>query len=454
MVKGLEVFREHFRNFADRYVLIGGAACDIAMTGAGQSVGRPKSAFAALPRHSVLRILGAIHRDRRIDPLLDVAVWVANRVNADIGALSIGGIFIILGGMSNSDHQAKLEERVIRAAEAALSRQQYVCAIDVLCGMGLLLPMHVDSWRKGRMDCLERVIQGNLHKISSSMEIFRRWAREKGLKPSETGYVRRVRSGTIPLQFSKSGDPPIEQSYRTHYISPALSEHKQEKLQEKLNRAPQPVVFQTLRDAQCSECGMEMGEGSFLLMESEQPLCLACAGFGDLEFLAAGDVALTRRATKYSARNAVVVRFSRARKRYERQGVLVETSALEKADRECAEDADERAAGRAREAVRRREEDRKLVARMAKQIGVLFPGCPAHELATIAEHTAARGSGRVGRTEAGRNLEELALTAAVVAAVRHKHTEYDKLLERGMDRATARQTVGDKIEEVLAAWRT
>ena len=35
MVKGLEVFREHFRNFADRYVLIGGAACDIAMTGAG-----------------------------------------------------------------------------------------------------------------------------------------------------------------------------------------------------------------------------------------------------------------------------------------------------------------------------------------------------------------------------------------------------------------------------------
>ena len=35
MVKGLEVFREHFRNFADRYVLIGGTACDIAMTGAG-----------------------------------------------------------------------------------------------------------------------------------------------------------------------------------------------------------------------------------------------------------------------------------------------------------------------------------------------------------------------------------------------------------------------------------
>ena len=35
MVKGLEVFREHFRDYADRYVFIGGAACDIAMTSAG-----------------------------------------------------------------------------------------------------------------------------------------------------------------------------------------------------------------------------------------------------------------------------------------------------------------------------------------------------------------------------------------------------------------------------------
>jgi len=88
---------------------------------------------------------------------------------------SIGGILIILDGMSNSDRQSRLEERVIRAAESALSRQQYVSAIDVFCGMGLLLPMHVDSWRKGRVDCLERVIQGNLHKISSAMEILRRW---------------------------------------------------------------------------------------------------------------------------------------------------------------------------------------------------------------------------------------------------------------------------------------
>jgi hypothetical protein len=88
--------------------------------------------------------------------------------------------------MPNSDRKNELEQRVVRAAEAALSRQQYVSAIDVLCGMGLLTPTHVDSWRKGRIDFLERVVLGNLSKISSSMAIFRRWAREKGLNPSET----------------------------------------------------------------------------------------------------------------------------------------------------------------------------------------------------------------------------------------------------------------------------
>jgi len=31
MVKGLDIFRVHFQDYADRYVLIGGTACDIAM---------------------------------------------------------------------------------------------------------------------------------------------------------------------------------------------------------------------------------------------------------------------------------------------------------------------------------------------------------------------------------------------------------------------------------------
>lgn len=35
MVKGLDVFKNHFRNYSNRYILIGGTACDLAMDAAG-----------------------------------------------------------------------------------------------------------------------------------------------------------------------------------------------------------------------------------------------------------------------------------------------------------------------------------------------------------------------------------------------------------------------------------
>ncbi len=35
MVRGLDIFKEHFRSYADRYVLIGGTACDLAMREVG-----------------------------------------------------------------------------------------------------------------------------------------------------------------------------------------------------------------------------------------------------------------------------------------------------------------------------------------------------------------------------------------------------------------------------------
>jgi hypothetical protein len=351
------------------------------------------------------------------------------------------------------DRHEELRKRVVSAAEAVLAHKQYVSAIDVLTRTGLLAPTHVESWRKGRIDFLERAIQANLKKISQSMAMLHEWALEKGLKPSETRYVRRTRTGTVDLRFSESGDPNIEKNYRTHYVSPALSERKQERLTQKLSSPAQPVVFEILRDSTCSECGAELARDSFLVMEAGQPLCLPCARLDDLEYLAAGDAALTRRSVRYSERTAVVVRFSRSRGRYERQGVLVEKSALEKSEQECSEDAGERAKARAVGAARRQEQDRELIARMTAEIGKLFPCCPPREAAAIAAHTATRNSGRVGRTLAGRNLDEGALTAAVTAAVRHQHTEYDAMLAAGMDRLLARQQIADRVQAILAAWR-
>jgi hypothetical protein len=64
------------------------------------------------------------------------------------------------------------------------------------------------------------------------------------------------------------------------------------------------------------------------MMEDPGPACLRCVGLDDLEFLPAGDALLSRRVKAKSARCAVVVRFSRSRRRYERQGLLVEPLAL------------------------------------------------------------------------------------------------------------------------------
>jgi hypothetical protein len=67
------------------------------------------------------------------------------------------------------------------------------------------------------------------------------------------------------------------------------------------------------------------------------PACLSCVGLASLEFLPAGDAALSRCAKAKSAVYAVVVRFSRSRKRYERQGLLVPPEALRNAEQELAE---------------------------------------------------------------------------------------------------------------------
>jgi hypothetical protein len=106
------------------------------------------------------------------------------------------------------------------------------------------------------------------------------------------------------------------------------------------------VVFDILRDSACAECGEELRRGRLLRLEGDRPLCLACADLGHLVFLPRGDAALTRRAGQYSTLRAVVVRFSRTRKRYERQGILVEEAALARAEETCLADAEARARAR------------------------------------------------------------------------------------------------------------
>ena len=210
------------------------------------------------------------------------------------------------------------------------------------------------------------------------------------------------------------------------------------------------VVIQPVRDWSCAECG---GSDDLLRMDDAGPLCLACADLDHLVFLPAGDTALTRRATKASTLSAVVVRWSRSRKRYERQGVLVNDHALAVAEQQCLSDQDARARRRERDRVRRAGADEDFQARLAHEITRLFPGCPPERATAIARHTGLRGSGRAGRSAAGRVLDETAITRAVTASVRHHDTAYDTLLMSGLPRDAARDRVRPAIDQVLAAWR-
>ena len=227
-------------------------------------------------------------------------------------------------------NRKKLDDRVVRAAEAALAAQKYVSPVDVLVGIGWLDPGALARWRRGQVAYLEEAVQTGLPRISEAMKLFRSWATANGLSPSETDYVARTPARQT-LRFSKSGNPTIEKLYRTHWISGELSEKKREHLVEKASRAPELVVIQPLNDWKCHRCG---GTGDLLIMESPGPACLRCAGLDGLELLPAGDALLTRRVKAKSARHAVVVRFSKTRRRYERQGLLVEPHALAEGQRE------------------------------------------------------------------------------------------------------------------------
>lgn len=228
-----------------------------------------------------------------------------------------------------TDSAPRLRRRIARAGKEALAERKVVTAIDVLAGLGWLPAGAVDRWRQGRVEHLEGAASVDAGKLAAAVELFGEWARGRGLEPSETAYVARTRDRRA-LRFTSDGDPEIERAYRTHWASPELSVRERERVAKRQSRPPDLVVISPLKDWTCAACS---GTGEFLLMEDAGPVCLRCADMDLLIFLPAGDAALTRRAKKASGLAAVVVRFSRSRRRYERQGILVEEAVLERAER-------------------------------------------------------------------------------------------------------------------------
>jgi hypothetical protein len=213
------------------------------------------------------------------------------------------------------------------------------------------------------------------------------------------------------------------------------------------------AVFISHQESTCVECKENLGVHAWItLQEQKGAVCLSCSDLDHLVFLPAGDTALTRRSRKNSRLSAVVLEWSRARKRYERQGVLVEENALEQAEKECMADEVSRAAARQRATERREELDERYIQTFAQKIRQAFPGCPAGREEEIAMHACRKYSGRVGRAAFAKAFDPTAVKLAVSAHIRHVETEYDDLLIKGLDRHAARSKVDEKVSQILLRW--
>jgi len=70
----------------------------------------------------------------------------------------------------------------------------------------------------------------------------------------------------------------------------------------------------------------------------------------------------------------------------------------------------------------------------------------------VAEHACRKYSGRVGRSAAGRSLDDRAVRLAVTAHVRYAETCYDEFLARGLERWEARTEVEEQVRQRLSRW--
>lgn len=334
---------------------------------------------------------------------------------------------------------ANVTTRVARAAETVLAEQGAVRLVDILVGLGWLAQSNVERWVRGRVPKLDMCVQVGGTKVIAAAEALQDWAEERGLERRDGDYG--------DLVFTADPDPGVDRAYRTHW---ATAGHVEPVTERRPRRSRDISVISADYAWECASCGES---GDFFLKAKSGALCLDCADLGHLEFLPSGDAALTRRAKKASRLSAVVVRWSRRRYRYERQGILAEPAAIEQAAQECLSDAEVRARRRDRDRIRRADEDVRFQGEFAVAIREQFPGCPPERAETIARHAAARGSRRVGRSAAARKFDPGAVRLAVAASVRHIDTDYDDLLMSGVDRDSARAQVYDRVEDVLNAWR-
>jgi hypothetical protein len=110
--------------------------------------------------------------------------------------------------------------RLVRAVAAILAGGKVVAPVDVLMKMGILSAKDLEDWRFGRVTYLERVIQGNLTRLSRLLRLLGFHCHDLNLVAAATVYVQYGKGPRRPLRFTKTGEAKLERVYSRHFVWP------------------------------------------------------------------------------------------------------------------------------------------------------------------------------------------------------------------------------------------
>jgi hypothetical protein len=117
-------------------------------------------------------------------------------------------------------NRTEIAHRLPEHAEALLREKGYIAPVDLLLRLTWLQNADYQAWRTGKVPYLERVVSGTLSRLNFTMGELHRFARDRGLRPSLTAYMKWGKGARTPLRFSRSGEPYIERAYATHWLLP------------------------------------------------------------------------------------------------------------------------------------------------------------------------------------------------------------------------------------------
>lgn len=224
----------------------------------------------------------------------------------------------------------------------------------------------------------------------------------------------------------------------------------------KKESANQFKVFISNERQKCNSCKNTLSCKSLILLKpNKKVICMKCAGLQHLVLLPSGNVAMTRRSKKHSRLKSipVVMGWSRAKRRYERKGILLEKKAIRKAKKECRLDAGERKLRQLQRAIKAAEFEKKYIAEFALHIRKFFPFMPKDREFEIAKHACTKYSRRIGRSANAKEFDKRAVKLAVIAHIRHIETNYDEQLCDSVDRLDARKKIAKQVNEILQKWQ-